>query len=292
MRESKDCACRGVGRSVPSSGDAGRLQSSGSYPVLPRPVRSQPFATQCASHASFGRCDSETVDSAGTGHASLGRCGAGHCAERHCAGHASLGRCGADNDAERQRADHASLGRCGADKAQRTNVRTTPLSGGAVRMLCRATATSHAGGERDALRGVEMPSGVSTRPTVAVRWRPCAGPGPSRNQIDHDLDAGLPQGRTGSEGLVECLQPRCKLIEPSVPARSFCCLRSAPQADVGRNRLSSVSGHTQDGCLHLPERARKAREDGTQQLDAAMPRRAASSRFGWDSCSLGSRAVE
>jgi hypothetical protein len=60
MRESKDCACRGMERAVPSSGDAGRFQSSGSCPVLPRPVRSQPFAIQCASHASLGKRDTET----------------------------------------------------------------------------------------------------------------------------------------------------------------------------------------------------------------------------------------
>jgi len=77
------------------------------------------------------------------------------------------------------------------------------------------------------------PFGEPVRHTVAVRWMPCLDPGPTPNQI-----ARLPttSDRKGGQrrSRDECLQLRCKLTLPFEPARSFSCLRSAPQADVDR----------------------------------------------------------
>jgi hypothetical protein len=228
LRESEDCACRGLdaccnpfggGRTAPKSGlisgaatprAKSAVATSDNGPRLLRETRLRPDVSACLGRASLGRFG-ETVPPSG-------------------------GAC--EDSADGRRTSRAAFGWRDADAVRNANVRPRPLSGGTVTAVVQ---------RRHQPRRCGMaPSGVSARLTVAVRWITCMGPGPTPNQI---VRLSMLSARKGGHARRrdECLQLRCKRIEPFEPARSFSCLRSAPQADVAA-RSPSVSAHTQSGC--------------------------------------------
>jgi len=166
-----------------------------------------------------------------------------------------------EDSADGRRTSRAAFGWWDADAVRNANVRPRPLSGGTVTAVVQ---------RRHQPRRCGMtPSGVSARLTVAVRWITCMGPGPALNQI---VRLSMLSARKGGHARRrdECLQLRCKRIEPFEPARSFSCLRSAPQADVDRKVRVSECAHPV-WLLPLPERAARLVRQGSAATRSNAP---------------------
>jgi len=204
-------------RAATPSGAAGWLRSPDSSPVLPRPVRNQPSQRQKTDRVPLGGRDcaltSAPVWAVPPSGGAVRPCrprGVRVKTVQIASVRTGLFReVGCKRCAERQRTAQASLGRHGVRGCAAT-APATPLCGMA-------------------------PFGVVSPQTVAVRWKTCMGPGPTRNQIVMSQCCATRKGgyaiRRG-----ECLQLRWRRTESFEPARSFSCLRSAPRADADCNR--------------------------------------------------------